>query len=116
MPESLEVTPAAIQGRTEVLRVRGRLDARTVPLLMERASAVQASGLNLVLNLAEVTFIGSSGVGSILVLVEQFQEQGGSVRLASLSAPVASVLALLNLDQFLTIDPNEEASLAALDS
>ena len=57
---------------------------------------------------------GSSGIGALLVLVEQFQEQGGSVRFASLSPAVDSVVKLLNLDRFLSIDATETASFAAL--
>jgi len=115
MNESFEVSEAKSLGRTVVLRVRGRLDARAAPLLMERAAAVRANGQNLVLNLADVSFIGSSGIGAVLAVAEQFQEQGGIVRLTSLSTSVASVFRLLNLDRFLKIDANEEESLAAVE-
>jgi len=96
------------------LRVKGRLDAKTAPILLQRVAAIQGSGQNLVLNLSEVTFMGSSGIGALLVLVEQFQEQGGSVRFVSLSPAVDSVVKLLNLDRFLSIDLTESDALTAL--
>src|SRR6185295_2049300 len=99
-------------GRTAVFRLKGRLDVKTSPVLLERASDVQANGQNLILNLSEVTFIGSSGIGALLVLVEQFQEQAGVLRLVSPSPEVDSVIKLLNLDRFLVVDPSEEKALA----
>jgi anti-anti-sigma factor len=81
---------------------------------LQRVSEIQANGQNLVLNLAEVSFMGSSGIGALLVLVEQFQEQAGVVRLASPSPAVEEVIKLLNLDRFLAIDPSEDKALSEI--
>ncbi|TMQ58755.1 MAG: STAS domain-containing protein [Candidatus Eisenbacteria bacterium] len=116
MNNDLEISKVENRGRTAVLRLRGRLDAKTAPILLQRVAEIQESGQNLVLNLAEVSFMGSSGIGALLVLVEQFQEQAGTVRLASLSPAVHSVVKLLNLDRFLTIDPTEDEALAELEA
>ena len=114
MTNELEISKPEDRGGTVLLRVKGRLDVKTAPILLQRVAEIQANGQNLVLNLSEVSFMGSSGIGALLVLVEQFQEQGGSVRFASLSPAVDSVVKLLNLDRFLSIDPTENESLAAL--
>ncbi|HKW50871.1 MAG TPA: anti-sigma factor antagonist, partial [Candidatus Eisenbacteria bacterium] len=114
MTNELEISKPEDRGGTVLLRVKGRLDVKTSPILLQRVAEIQANGQNLVLNLSEVSFMGSSGIGALLVLVEQFQEQGGSVRFASLSPAVDSVVKLLNLDRFLSIDPTESESLAAL--
>jgi len=114
MTNELEFSKPEERGGTVLLRVKGRLDVKTSPILLQRVAEIQANGQNLVLNLSEVSFMGSSGIGALLVLVEQFQEQGGSVRFASLSPAVDSVVKLLNLDRFLSIDPTENESLAAL--
>lgn len=112
--DELVITDAGLVGRTAVLRVRGRLDAGTAPMLLERCAQVQANGQNLVLNLSEVSFLGSSGIGAMLVLVEQFQEQAGSVRFAALSDAAASVVELLDLGQYLTMHATEDEAVAAL--
>ena len=114
MSQDLEIHEVESKGTTAVLRVKGRLDVKTSPLLLQRVSEIQSKGQNLVLNLAEVSFIGSSGIGALLVLVEQFTEQAGMVRLASPSPAVMSVIQLLNLDRFLAIDPTEDKALANL--
>ena len=114
MTNELEISKPEDRGGTVLLRVKGRLDVKTSPILLQRVAEIQANGQNLVLNLSEVSFMGSSGIGALLVLVEQFQEQGGSVRFASLSPAVDSVVKLLNLDRFLSIDRTESESFAAL--
>lgn len=114
MTHGLEISEAENRGRTAVLRLKGRLDVKTSPILLQRVSEIEANGQNLVINLAEVTFMGSSGIGALLVIVEQFQEQAGVVRLASPSPAVEAVIKLLNLDRFLAVDPSEEKSLAEI--
>jgi anti-sigma B factor antagonist len=114
--DEIEVTEAASRGKIAVLRVRGRLDASTAPTLLERCAKVQSNGQNLVLNLSGVSFLGSSGVGAMLVLVEQFQEQDGVIRFAALSDSARSVVELLDLDDYLSIHPTEEEAVAALES
>ena len=114
MSNDLEIQPMQARGRTAVLRVKGRLDVKTAPMLLKQAGDVQTNGQDLVLNLAEVTFMGSSGVGALLVIAEQFLEQAGRVRFAAPSPAVMNVIKLLNLDRFLQIDGSEEESLAAL--
>ena len=114
MSDDLVISSVGNGGRTAILRLKGRLDVKTSPILLQKAAEVQANGQNLVLNLSEVSFMGSSGIGALLVLVEQFQEQAGVVRLASPSPSVASVIKLLNLDRFLAVDASEEKALAEI--
>ena len=102
------------RGRIAVLRVRGRLDGVTAPLLLGHCARVQAAGQNLVLNLAGVSFMGSSGVGALLVLVEQFQEQAGEVRFACVSVSAQAVMDLLDLGGYLPIHATEEDALLAM--
>ena len=96
-----------------VARAQGVLDASTVPMLLSWVAAHRASRRHIVFNLAGVSFIASSGVGALLSLDEELRNDGASFRLAQLSPGVDSVLRLLNLDQFLTIEPSEEAAIAA---
>jgi anti-sigma B factor antagonist len=96
------------------LRLRGRLDARGASMLTARCAAVRASGRHLVLNLGAVTFIASSGVGALLALVEECRQSRTRVRLAEVPPSVDSVIRLLNLDQFLRIQPSEDDALGTL--
>jgi anti-anti-sigma factor len=94
--------------------LNGRLDAKNAQTFVARCRELREKGVRrLVVNLAGVGFVASSGIGILLALTEEYQDAGGSVHLAELSEPVRSVLDLLNLTQFLAIVPTEEAALSA---
>ena len=114
MAENFQLETIQATASTTVLRIRGHLDAKSTPTLVERCRACAESGRNVVLNLAGVTFIASSGIGGLLSLSETFNEAGRSLRLAQISTTVESVVDLLNLRTFLNIDPTEGESVYRL--
>jgi anti-sigma B factor antagonist len=116
MTEPFVVTDGEVRGRLAVLRVRGRLDARSAPLLVRRCNEVRSAGGWLVLNLAAVSFLSSSGVGALMALTESARDDHGAVRLAEASAAVRSVLDVLNLQPYLALDDSEDAARAALEA
>lgn len=108
----IEAGPA--DPRAVRLRVAGRLDSSSASALARRCAEVQGEGKHLVLNLEQVSFIASSGIGALLAVAEQFRESGRELRLVALSPAVDSVIRLLNLDQFLRIEDSEDTALSTL--
>jgi anti-anti-sigma factor len=105
------------KGASVVFRVHGRLDAKNAETLRRGCQlAIDEGHVNLVLNLSNVVFVASSGIGSLLALTETCRDAGGSLWLAPLSNAVASVIDLLNLRQFLSIEASEGTALAAVDA
>jgi anti-anti-sigma factor len=114
MADDFGILEARIE-ETRVLRVSGRLDARNAQALVQECERLLADGQrNIVLNLADVSFVASSGIGSLLALTETFRDRSGGLHLVRLSPPVRSVVDLLNLGQFLSIAASEEAAVQAL--
>jgi anti-sigma B factor antagonist len=111
MSDALVIRRTGTFGRVAVLHVEGRLDAKTAIQLRERGAAVAAEGRNLILNLSGVTFLGSTGLGALLALSEEFQEQAGEVRIAEPSAAAREVIELVSLDRVVQIDPDEASAL-----
>ena len=111
MPEVFRIEEMPSIGDRTVMRVHGHLNAATTTQLLNHARSVKARGHDLVLNLAAVSFIASSGVGALLALGEEFREGNLEVCFAELSPVVDSVIKLLNLDNFLTIAATEEEAL-----
>ncbi|MBU1947275.1 MAG: STAS domain-containing protein [Candidatus Eisenbacteria bacterium] len=97
-----------------ILRIQGNLDSKSTPVFLRHCHQVKAAGRNLVLNLSDVQFIASSGIGGLLALREDFEEAGLGVRYAALSSAVESVINLLNLGAFLGIYPTEDEALSSL--
>ena len=97
-----------------VIRVSGRIDAKTSAEFVDRCLALRPHHGHLVLNLADVTFLSSSGVGAMMVLSERASSDGGSLRLVAPPPPVLAPLQLLNLEAFLEIHATDSEALAAL--
>ena len=116
MPDDFEISNGPVRGKVALLRVSGRLDTFSASRLLQRCAAVRNGGQDLVLNLSAVSFIASSGIGALLALAEDFREAEACVRFAALSPAVESVIKLLNLDQFLSIDATEDGALDALET
>jgi len=115
MNESAQIEEVSRDSRARVLRVTGRLDARSAQdLVMHCQTLLEQGHRHVVISMPGVSFVASSGIGSLLALTESFKDAGGSLRLAQLSHAVHSVVDLLNLGQFLAIDATEEDALVAL--
>lgn len=115
MSHDFRIAPGEDSDIASVARVTGRLDAKNAQELMRHArEALERGKKRLVINLAQVSFVASSGVGTLLALTEEFQDAGGTVHLVALSEAVRSVIELLNLTQFLNIGENEQEVLQAL--
>ena len=101
--------------KAAVLRVTGRLDAKNAQVLFRKCrDFLEAKQVRVILNLADVSFVASSGVGTLLALTEEFKDAGGAIHLVSPSNAVKSVIDLLNLTQFLTIGDSEAEVLQAI--
>jgi anti-anti-sigma factor len=73
--------------------------------------ALQAEGYkNIIMDMSELEFMSSAGVGSILGTVGRAREMGGDIILCSLSDRVHHILEVLDLCNYLTIKDNEEAA------
>ncbi|MFH1279113.1 MAG: STAS domain-containing protein [Candidatus Eisenbacteria bacterium] len=92
------------------LRLRGRFDAEGLPLVLTEIEDVRAAGCTrFLIDLEEIDFIGSAGIGIFLSLVEEMQTDGGGVAFLSVPASVRRILDVLNVREFLEIvgDRNE---------
>ena len=114
MDETYSLEAAGMRGNAVLFRVSGRVDARSSARFLDHCLEACAPRANLVVNMAEVTFLSSSGVGALMVLSERTLSQGVRLRLV-LSGAAHAPLRLLKLDRFLNIDASEAAALEACD-
>jgi len=115
MPNEFTISPLEVDGRLSKLRILGRLDADSALELRDYCERLRNQGhRQLVLDMSEVTFVASGGLGTLLALTEEFGESGGTLYLAPISDAVRSVVRLLNLEQFLAIyDSVEDVAVLA---
>ncbi len=91
-----------------------RLDADSSRDFKEQMAEIIKEGQkHILLDLAEVEFIDSSGLGTLLSLVRQLGEQG-NLMLCSIADNVMSLLRLTRLNRVFQIYEDEAAAVAAL--
>ena len=78
------------------------------PRLHEHLAAVTRSGAKeVVLDLARVDLVDSTGLGVIVGALKRLHAQGGNLTLTGVPAPTFKVLELMGLTHFLNIDLTE---------
>jgi len=94
------VIEARAVGTWSVFAVSGELDLATAPGLRERVREMDPNGsLKVALDLTEVGFVDSSGLGAIVACLKHVRELGGDLVLVAPDAsPVAKLLNLTGLE------------------
>jgi anti-sigma B factor antagonist len=97
----LSVEPLELE-RDTVLVLRGEFDLNGIEVFEEAVASVRPRD-SLVLDLRELTFMDSSGLGALVSLRERARSGGWSLVLSAPQPPVALVLRISGLAQRLTI-------------
>jgi anti-anti-sigma factor len=97
--------------------VTGRLDVQGADVLEAHALQRLAGGeLRLVLDLAEVDYVSSAGLRSLLVVAKKVQSIHGRLALCCLTPMVLNVINISGFQQLLQICGTQEEALAAVGS
>jgi anti-sigma B factor antagonist len=97
-----------------LLRLGGELDLHSRLAFRERlAELTQEARQPVVLDLSDLKFIDSSGLGALLGIIRVPEARRPRLVLARSDGPVGRVLRTTRLDLLLRVHPNVEAALAA---
>jgi len=108
--KALEVSVEKI-GDVHVFHLKGQVNELGVDVLSAQVeSALQAGGSNIVFDLYDVSFMGSTGLGEIMRAYRAIKGRG-FVRLAAPQALVADLFRLTKLDKLLGVYPTVAAAL-----
>jgi anti-sigma B factor antagonist len=92
------------EGR-RVLVLSGDIDLKTVPALSAEIIGMASPRETVVLDLAEVRFVDSPGLGSIIHCHQRLTDMGGALVLRSPTAAVQELFTLVQLGSLLPIEP-----------
>ncbi len=94
-----------------VLDVVGEIDVYTAPKFKEAVNSILEAGqMHLVVNMAGVTYMDSSGFGALLSATKRLKPKGGTVSLVKCSSAINRILRITKLDQvFATYEELDEA-------
>ncbi len=97
---ALEVQTRQVDSGVTVLAPSGRLDVAGAPTLKEAVSeAVTKGSPRVVIDMEGVTFVDSTGLGSVIAALKQIRSKEGELRLAAPNQQVRVVLELTTLDR-----------------
>lgn len=110
MSKRIATAPAGVH----IVDLGGRLDAVGARDAIERIDRVIVAGARRVLlDLARVSFLSSSGLRALLLVRKDLLAQGGELRLCALQPQVEEVFKLTGFTQVFTIHDTREKALAA---
>ena len=97
-----------------IVRVSGCLDVSSRSQLLE-LPCIQDCQCPLVLDLAQMDFLDSSGLGALVQVVRRFREAGKAFVLASPTETVMRVLELTSVDQIVIIAESVERAVSVVE-
>ncbi len=99
MPEDVLDEP----GSWVVLRLEGDADLAAAPALRQQLAEVDRSPAWVVLDLAGLDFIDSTGLGVLVGMLRRVRAGGGDVRIAAARPGIERVFAVTGLDQLFSL-------------
>ncbi|MFL5766494.1 MAG: STAS domain-containing protein [Actinomycetota bacterium] len=95
-----------------VVDVKGEVDLYTSPRLRERiVELVEDGHIRIVVNLEEVGFLDSSGLGALVGALKRVNERGGRLVLVCPEGSPLKVLTITGLDKVFAIHGSVDAAL-----
>ncbi|TMD97492.1 MAG: STAS domain-containing protein [Chloroflexi bacterium] len=112
---ALEVEARPADNGVTVLAPTGRLDVAGAPALKEAIGEVVRNGPpKVVIDMEGVSFVDSTGLGSVIAALKQIRNSQGELRLAAPNQQVRVVLELTTLDRVFPYYATVEEALTGL--
>ena len=100
---------------TSILKITGDVDLYSSPQVRKQVlSLISKKNKNLLVDLAEVTYMDSSGVATLVEALQLTKKSGGKLKLFSLGTTVKDVFELSRLDKVFDICDNEQQALEGI--
>ncbi|MBW4646908.1 MAG: STAS domain-containing protein [Goleter apudmare HA4340-LM2] len=95
----------------QLFRLTGLLDAFSEPTFRKvLGSKIDEGPKHIILDLSQIDFVDSSGLGALVQLAKQAQTANGTLQIVT-NARVTQTVKLVRLEKFLSLQPNVEAAL-----
>ena len=102
------------EAAVRIIRIRGHVDAHTAPHLEDAIGRmIEESIHQVVLDLADLTYISSAGLGVLTGTLGTFREHGGDLKLARTPDKVYRILDLLGFTRLLALFDSTDEAVAA---
>ena len=114
MVSSKALWEEVIRDDTLVITTGVSLDNNNAHEMVDAILSAQSRGFTrIVIDMKNLEFLSSAGVGSILGTVEASREAGGDIILCNVSQNIMHVFSVLDLAEFLTVKENRTQAVEA---
>jgi anti-sigma B factor antagonist len=113
-PMELSVSRQSVAG-TPVLSVKGEVDVYSAPALTENLTQLLDSGAaTIVVDLTEVAFLDSTGLGALIAARTASEKAGGSLPVVCTQDRILKLFTITGLDGVFSIFPTVDEAVAAV--
>ncbi|HYG77148.1 MAG TPA: STAS domain-containing protein [Planctomycetota bacterium] len=111
---NFSLTTANADKGVTVVHIDGDIDAHTTKILQAKFGELyKTKHYKLIIDMAKVGYMSSSGASLLIVAQGQARENAGDVVLLNVNASVTQVMDLLGLTPLFVIAPNKAAAMSA---
>jgi len=97
-----------------VIDMEGELDTNTAPEFdVHLKKTLDQNKFRIVLNMEHLTYISSTGFGSLVAVIDQVRKNSGDIKLAQMIPEVYEVVKMLEFDQVFKTFKTEENAVRA---
>ncbi|MDZ4722909.1 MAG: STAS domain-containing protein [candidate division Zixibacteria bacterium] len=102
------------EGAVAILKLKGRLDLASGTALKEQVRKLLAKNISSVhMNLSEVEFINSSGLGAMVSVMKETRLKKGRLTLSNLATYVQEIFDITQLSHIFEIFPTEQDAMSS---
>ncbi len=100
------------QGKISIVNLNGFLDAHTASTLENTfSSLVDNNKFNIVVNFKDLSYISSAGLGVFMAFIEKVRENGGDIKLSTMTDKVFNIFDLLGFPLLYEIFNTEDEAI-----
>ena len=115
MAVGLNVTVEQANNKS-ILRLQGRLDATSVPLLEKKFNdIIDQNQRKFLVDFARVDYLSSAGLRLLLAISKKLRARGGLCALCNMADEVLDIIKMAGFEKILQIYSTEKDGLAALE-
>lgn len=104
------------QGDIRIVRVEGRLDATSVPVLEKQLShLIDANHKKILADFEKVDYLSSAGMRLLLSVTKKLKSHGGKLAICAMNDDVMEIIKMAGFERIMNIYPTEKEALAALE-
>jgi anti-anti-sigma factor len=93
-----------------LLEVSGRVDSLNAEVLKNYLQDLGKREARVLVDCSSLQYIGSAGLGAMLILLKLIRKQEGTLRIFGLSPHIAEVFAIAGFDKLFPIFPNLDSA------